>query len=101
MRLLQAASVLLGLGIWVSTPPDGLVQEAWQLFAIFVAAIFAVVSGAASILLAAILALVAAVLSGTLSPDVAYGGFSESFILLIVVAFLVGRGVVNRLAWPM
>ena len=48
-----------------------------------------------SILLASILALVTAVLSGTLRPEIAYGGFSEGFILLIVDAFLVGRGVVN------
>ena len=75
--------------------PDGLEPEAWRLFAIFAATIFAVVSGAASIFLAAILALVVAVLSGTLEPARAYSGFSEGFILLIVVAFLVGKGVVN------
>lgn len=94
-RLLQLATVLLALAIWFSPRPAELQAEAWQLFAIFAAAIFAVVSGAASILLAAILALVAAVMTRTLEPAVAYGGFSEGFILLIVVAFLVGRGVVN------
>ena len=55
--------------------PDGLEPEAWRLFAIFAATIFAVVSGAASIFLAAILALVGAVLSGTLEPARAYSGF--------------------------
>ena len=94
-RLLQLATVVLALGIWFAPRPAELQAEAWQLFAIFAAAIFAVVSGAASILLAAILALVAAVMTRTLEPAVAYGGFSEGFILLIVVAFLVGRGVVN------
>ena len=94
-RLLQLASLLLAIGIWFAPRPEALVAEAWQLFAIFASAIFAVVSGATSILLAAIVALVAAVLTGTLAPEVAYGGFSEGFILLIVVAFLVGRGVVN------
>ncbi len=89
------ASFILGILIWVSPAPAGLAVQAWQLFAIFIATIFAVVSGGASVLLAAILALVVAVLSGTLEPTVAYGGFSEGFILLIVVAFLVGRGVVN------
>ena len=94
-RFLQLASLLVGAVIWLMPVPAGLASDAWQLFAIFFAAIFAVVSGAASILLASIVALVVAVLSGVLQPEVAYGGFSEGFILLIVVAFLVGRGVVN------
>ena len=94
-RILQGLSVLLAVGIWASPRPAELPAEAWQLFAIFAATIFAVVSGAASILLAAIVALVAAVMTGTLTPEVAYSGFSEGFILLIVIAFLVGRGVVN------
>ena len=88
-------SIALGLAIWLAPVPEGLASEAWQLFAIFAAAIFAVISGATSILLAAIIALVASVLSGTLAPETAYSGFSQGFILLIVVAFLVGRGVVN------
>ena len=94
-RFFLLSSLALGLAIWLSPVPDGLAPEAWQLFAIFAAAIAAVVSGGATILLAAILALVAAVLTNTLEPSAAYSGFSEGFILLIVVAFLVGRGVVN------
>lgn len=94
-RFFLLFSLALGLAIWLSPVPEGLTPEAWQLFAIFAAAIAAVVSGGATILLAAILALVAAVLTNTLEPSAAYSGFSEGFILLIVVAFLVGRGVVN------
>lgn len=94
-NILLAFSLVLALGIWFSPVPRGLQVEAWHLFAIFISAIFAVVAGAASILLASIIALVAAVLSGTLEPAKAYSGFSQGFILLIVVAFLVGRGVVN------
>ena len=94
-RFFLLFSLALGLAIWLSPVPEGLAPEAWQLFAIFAAAIAAVVSGGATILLAAILALVAAVLTNTLEPSAAYSGFSEGFILLIVVAFLVGRGVVN------
>jgi DASS family divalent anion:Na+ symporter len=65
------------------------------LFAIFITAILAVVIDALPILLAAILALAAAVLTGTLEPKQAYSGFSEGFILLIIAAFMVARGVVN------
>ena len=94
-RLLQLISLALALAIWFAPRPQVLAAEAWQIFAIFAATIFAVVSGACSILLAAILALVAVVFTGALAPKAAYSGFSEGFILLIVVAFLVGRGVVN------
>jgi DASS family divalent anion:Na+ symporter len=94
-RLLQLASLALALAIWFAPRPPPLAAEAWQLFAVFAATIFAVVSGACSILLASILALATVVVTGTLAPEIAYSGFSEGFILLIVVAFLVGRGVVN------
>lgn len=94
-KIMLAASFFLGAAIWLSPAPDGVVEDAWRLFAIFISTIFAVISGGAGILLASIMALVVAVLSGTLEPTTAYSGFSQGFILLIVVAFLVGRGVVN------
>lgn len=94
-QIYTALTILLGTLVWFSPVPEGLDPRAWQLFAIFAATIFAVVSGAASVFLASILALPAAVLTGTLEPDRAYSGFSAGFILLIVIAFLVGRGVVN------
>ena len=94
-RGLLLASVCLGVGISLVPTPTGLTDQAWHLFAIFAATIFAVISGGATILLASLIALVVAVLSGTLEPELAYSGFSQGFILLIVAAFLVGRGVVN------
>jgi DASS family divalent anion:Na+ symporter len=39
--------------------------------------------------------LATAVLTGTLTTDQAYSGFSEEFILLIIVAFLIARGVIK------
>ena len=93
--LLPTIPLVLGLVLWFWPVPEGLSLPAWRLFAIFAATIVAVLSGATSIFLAAIIALVVAVLSGTLDPVQAYSGFSAGFILLIVVAFLVGRGVVN------
>ena len=69
--------------------------QAWHLFALFVAAIVSVVIGAFPILTASVLALAAAVLSGTLAPAKAYAGFANGTILLIVVAFLVARAVVK------
>jgi DASS family divalent anion:Na+ symporter len=92
---LQAASVALALALWFSPGPEGLVPDAWHLFALFAAAIASVVISAFPILTASVLALAAAVLTGTLPPAKAYSGFANGTILLIVVAFLVARAVVK------
>src|SRR4029453_17703327 len=81
--------------LWVTPPPDGLNLQAWRLFALFAAAIVAVVIGALPILPASVLAVAAAVLTGLLQPADAYAGFGNGTILLIVVAFLVASAVVK------
>src|SRR4051812_2133614 len=91
----RAIIVALALGLWLSPAPEGIVPAAWRLFALFLSAIVAVVIGAFPILTASVLALAAAVLTGTLSPAKAYSGFANGTILLIVVAFLVARAVVK------
>jgi len=95
LLLARGAVVALALGIWFSPVPEGLVPAAWHLFALFVAAIVSVVIGAFPILTSSVLALAAAVLTGTLAPAKAYSGFANGTILLIVVAFLVARAVVK------
>jgi DASS family divalent anion:Na+ symporter len=91
-RLIAFGVALL---IWFLPIPWGLSPEAWHLFAIFFAAILAVLLDACSILVASITALVAALFTGTLTPEQAYSGFSASFMLLILMAFLVAKGVVH------
>jgi divalent anion:Na+ symporter, DASS family len=81
--------------LWFSPVPEGLVLPAWRLFALFVAAILAVVIDAFPILTSSVLALATAVLTGTLPPAKAYSGFANGTILLIVIAFLVARAVVK------
>jgi hypothetical protein len=93
--LARAATLALALGIWLFPVPEGLTVAAWHLFALFAAAIFAVVVEAAPILTAAVVALAAAVLTRTLAPAQAYSGFANGTILLIVIAFLVARAVVK------
>jgi divalent anion:Na+ symporter, DASS family len=91
----RGAVLALAVGLWFSPVPEGLVPGAWHLFALFVAAIVSVVIGALPILTSSVLALAAAVLTGTLAPAKAYSGFANGTILLIVVAFLVARAVVK------
>ena len=84
--------------------PEGLTTDAWRLALIFATTILCVLGNALPIFTASISALTVAVLSGVLEPSQAYSGFSESFILLILAAFLVARAVVksglgHRIAW--
>jgi len=91
----RGATLAVAVGLWFCPPPAGLAVAPWHLFALFAAAILAVVVEALPILTASVLALAVGVLSGTLSPDDAYSGFSNGTILLIVIAFLVARAVVK------
>jgi DASS family divalent anion:Na+ symporter len=91
----RAAVLALALGLWFAPAPQGLSTPAWHLFALFAATIVAVVADALPILTASVVAVAAAVLTGTLSPQGAYSGFANGTILLIVLAFLVARAVVK------
>jgi DASS family divalent anion:Na+ symporter len=107
---LQIVVLIFGLILWffpvpsgldayvVSHPVEGLEfssQTSWHLFVIFITAIFAVILNALPIFTSAILAVSAAVLTGTLTAKQAFSGFGEDWILLIIVAFLIARGVIK------
>jgi len=91
--LARLATAAVALGIWFAPPPAGLGLGAWHLFAIFASVIFSVIVGALPILTASVLAVAAAVLTGTLEPADAYSGFGNGTILLIIVTFLVAGAV--------
>lgn len=86
---------VLALGIWFAPIPEGLTREAWHLFAIFAAAIFAVIVNALPLLTSALLAGAIAVLTETLDPAKAFGGFANASVLLVIIAFLVAQAVVK------
>ena len=91
----RALAVLAGVLIWFTPVPWGLQPEAWQLFTFFITAILAVLLDALSIFTASLLAMVLAVLAGVMTTEKAFSGFSEDFMLLILSAFLVSKGVVK------
>jgi divalent anion:Na+ symporter, DASS family len=91
----QLTTAALAAALWWIAPPEGLTVQAWRLFVVFAATIFAVVIGTLPILTASVFAVAAAVLTGLLSPADAYSGFGNGTILLIVVAFLVADAVVK------
>lgn len=85
----------LAFGIWFAPVPAGLTASAWHLFAIFLAAIVAVLDGAFPLLTSTMLAVAAVVLTGTISPAKAFAGFANPSVLLVVTAFLVAQAVVK------
>ena len=107
---LQMIVLLFGLILWFLPAPSGLEsfigslpasdliftpQTAWHLFTIFITVIFAVILNSMPIFTAAILGVSAAILTGTLTAKQAFSGFAEDWILLIIVAFLIARGVIK------
>jgi divalent anion:Na+ symporter, DASS family len=93
--LVRASPFAVAAALWLVPVPAGLTSQAWHLFAIFAAAIYAVLAGAFPLLTSALLAAAAAVVSRTLPPAKVFAGFSNGTVLLVVVAFLVARSVVK------
>lgn len=91
----RALPFALAFGIWFTPVPDGLTRPAWHLFAIFVAAIVAVLDGAFPLITSTMLAAAAVVLTGTISAAKAFAGFANPSVLLVVIAFLVAQAVVK------
>jgi divalent anion:Na+ symporter, DASS family len=94
-QLLRAIPFVLATGIWFWPIPSGLTKEAWHLFAIFAAAISAVILNSFPLLTSSLLAVSAAVLTRTVDPAKAFAGFANQSVLLVVVAFLVANAVVK------
>src|SRR5260370_21366611 len=93
--LKQALSFSLAFGIWFSPIPAGLTKEAWHLFAIFAAAIFAVILNSFPLLTASLLAVSAALLTRTHDPRKAFASFANASLLLVHVAFPLPNAVVQ------
>jgi divalent anion:Na+ symporter, DASS family len=91
----RALPFALAIGIWYAPVPAGLTAPAWHLFAVFVAAITAVLDGAFPLLTSTMLAAAAVVLTGTISAAKAFAGFANPSVLLVVIAFLVAQAVVK------
>lgn len=85
--------MVFSLIVWQTPPPMGIESAAWKLFAVFLSTILSILLNLLPILTASLMALAVSVLGGIIDPAKAYAGFSESFILLIVAAFLVSQAV--------
>lgn len=86
---------ILGLILWYTPVPVGLSPQAWHLFAIFITTIFGIVLNPLPIGAIALLGILVAVLTRTLTIEQALGGFGVSMIWLVVLAFMISRGFIK------
>jgi divalent anion:Na+ symporter, DASS family len=85
----------VGAIIWFISPPEGVEQAAWQLFAIFVATICGIIAKPLPMGAVAMIGIVATAATKTLTAGDALSGFSNTVIWLIVIAFFISRGFIK------
>ena len=89
--------IVVGLIIWALTPfkPDALNDQAWYMFAIFVATIIGCITQPMTIGAVSIIGFTIMVLVGIMDTKSAVQGFGNSSIWLIAMAFFISRGFVK------
>ncbi|WP_327730986.1 anion permease [Streptomyces sp. NBC_00487] len=85
--------VVAGVVIFFLLPrPDEVRPAGWAVLAIFAATVLGLILQPLPLAAVALVGLTATMITGTLEPDVALGGFSEPTIWLIVAAFFISIG---------
>lgn len=87
--------LLIGLGIWFFPHPTQIPQEGWQLLAIFVATIIAVILKPFPMGALSLMAMCVANLTNTLSLTESLKGFENPIVWLVVFAFFISRGFIK------
>jgi DASS family divalent anion:Na+ symporter len=90
-----ALAIAIGLLIAFSSPPVGVQPQAWHLFAIFVATIVGVILKPLPMGVVAVMGLLTAVVSNTLTFTEGFSGFSNEVVWLVVFSFFVARGFIS------
>ncbi len=96
VRLLKWAAVLGSAAVVLLAPvPAGITPQSWRLLAIFVATIVGSIvrplPGGAIVLLG----VTAIMLTGTLPPAQALGGYADPIVWLVLAAFFISRGMIK------
>ncbi|HRP26887.1 MAG TPA: DASS family sodium-coupled anion symporter [Burkholderiaceae bacterium] len=98
----MAVALAIGLAIWfVIPPPEGVTPDAWQLLALFVATIAAIIGKAMPIGALAMLAITLVALTGVTSDKPAtaiadaLSSFASPLIWLIGVAIMISRALIK------
>jgi len=88
-------AIAIGCLIAICPAPQGIQQQAWNLFAIFVSTIIGVILKPFPMGVVSVLGLAAAVVTGTLSFAEGFSGFSNEVVWLVVFSFFVARGFIS------
>lgn len=106
-----AITLAVGIAIWFCPIPEGVVPEAWHLFAIFVATIFGIILKAAPMGTMCMIAVGLTASFQLLAPGepgksitLSLKGFGDKVIWLIGISFFIARGFIktglgNRIAY--
>jgi DASS family divalent anion:Na+ symporter len=89
------ASVLVSIVIYALPVPNGLSEQAWHLFAIFLGTITLVMTGVFAMGAASLMGLTAALLCRLMSFQEAFSGFTSPITWLILSAFFISFGLVH------
>ena len=89
------AVAAVGAALWLVPAPAGVEPRAWQLLAVFVAAIVGIVLRPLPMGAMAFVAAAFAVLSGTLTIAEATAGFGSTVVWLVVAAFFIATAFVR------
>lgn len=88
-------AILIGFIFWCLPEPAGVEENGWNLFAIFVATMIAVILRPMPMGVIAFLSLTFAVTTHVLTFAEAFSGFSNEIVWLVVFAFFVARGFIS------
>ena len=96
MKYIQLMLILLfGIIIWHLPHPEQVTDQAWHLFACFVATIIGIIIHPLPMGCMAFLGLGAIAVTGVLPFNAAFSGFSKEVVWLIVFAFFIARGFIK------
>ncbi|MCB1148551.1 MAG: anion permease [Chlamydiia bacterium] len=87
--------ILLGAALFFTPPPQGLEENAWQLFGLFFATIVGIILKPYPMPVVALAGLLAVVITKTLTFTEAFSGFSSPILWLIVFAYFVAHGFIK------
>ena len=90
-----AASFAIGAVIYMSPAPQGMPEQGWHLFAIFFATIVSIILKPFPMGAVALMSLLVAILTNTITIAQALSGYGSHVVWLIVFVFFIARGFIK------
>lgn len=88
-------AIILAILIWQVPAPESVAKEGMPLLAIFVGAIYAIITKPLPMGAISLIAVLVLILTKTLSFGDAFSGFTSDIVWLIVFAYFISRGIIN------